>query len=79
MTKPIIFLAYANDQQNKANYLRGLSQEQRGIRMALQGIEKAGLIEIVERVNVALSDIIDVFYRFSLPKSDCYFSLCRSC
>lgn len=61
MTKPIIFLAYANDQQNKANYLRGLSQEQRGIRLALQGIEKAGLIEIVERVNVALSDIIDVF------------------
>lgn len=61
MTKPVIFLAFANDQQNKANYLRGLSQEQRSIRQALQSIEKAGLIEIVERVNVSLSDIIDVF------------------
>ena len=57
----MIFLAYANDQQNKSNYLRGLSQEQRGIRQALQSMEKAGLVEIIERVNVALSDIIDVF------------------
>ncbi|MEM7374490.1 MAG: hypothetical protein AAF587_38210 [Bacteroidota bacterium] len=59
--KPVLLLAFANDQQESARYLRGLAQELRGIRQALTPARQAGAIEIVERANASLGDIIDVF------------------
>ena len=59
--KPVIFLAFANDQVDKAKYLRGLAQELRGIRNALGPARQAKAVEIVERANATLADIIDVF------------------
>ncbi|MDX1905729.1 MAG: CHAT domain-containing protein [Bacteroidia bacterium] len=58
---PVIFLAFANDQENQARYLRGLAQELRGIRSALQPARQAGAVEVVERTNATLGDILDVF------------------
>lgn len=59
--KPVIFLAFANDQVEETRYLRGLAQELRGIRNALGPARQAKSLEIVERANATLSDIIDVF------------------
>lgn len=59
--KPVIFLAFANDQVNTAKYLRGLAQELRGIRNSLAPARQAQAVEIVERANATLGDIIDVF------------------
>ncbi|MEO1418919.1 MAG: CHAT domain-containing protein [Bacteroidota bacterium] len=59
--RPIIFLAFANEKQDNARYLRGLAQEQRGIRKALQSAHLMQAAEIVERSNCTLSDIVDVF------------------
>lgn len=61
MKPPIVFLAFANDRQNDAQYLRGLSAELSGIRLALQSARRAGRVEVVERANASLADIIDVF------------------
>lgn len=58
---PVIFLAFANDRQEAARYLRGLPEELRGIRSALNGARRAGAVEVVERSNATLGDIIDVF------------------
>lgn len=58
---PIIFLAFANDREDNTRYLRGLATELSGIRMALKPAKQAGKVEIVERANASLSDIIDVF------------------
>ena len=59
--KPVIFLAFANDQQDQARYLRGLAQELRGIRNALGPARQAQAVEIVERANATVGDILDVF------------------
>ncbi|GAB4420635.1 MAG: hypothetical protein OHK0039_34490 [Bacteroidia bacterium] len=59
--KPVIFLAFANDQQEQARYLRGLADELRGIRNALGAARQAQAVEIVERANATLTDILDVF------------------
>jgi hypothetical protein len=59
--KPVIFLAFANEQADEARYLRGLAQELRGIRNALLPARQAQAVEVVERANATLSDILDVF------------------
>ncbi len=59
--KPVIFLAFANDRQDNARYLRNLPLELNGIRKALQEAEKQGLCEVVERANVTVEIIFDVF------------------
>lgn len=58
--KPIIFLASANDQEGN-QFLRKLSVEMSGIRKALREAERADLCELVERANVTIDDILDVF------------------
>ncbi len=58
---PVIFLAFANDRQAQARYLRGLAEELRGIRSALNAARRANAVEVVERSNATLGDIIDVF------------------
>ncbi|MEZ4824694.1 MAG: CHAT domain-containing protein [Bacteroidia bacterium] len=59
--RPVIFLAFANDQVDSARYLRGLAQELRGIRTALSAAKQAKALDIVERANATLADIVDVF------------------
>jgi WD40 repeat protein/DNA replication protein DnaC len=59
--KPVIFLAFANDRVNDTLYLRNLSEEQRGIRNALNIAVKAELCEVVTRSNASIEDILDVF------------------
>jgi hypothetical protein len=59
--KPVIFLAFANDREDSARYLRNIPAEHNGIRKALQEAEKQGLCEIVERANASIENIIDVF------------------
>ncbi len=61
MDPPVILLAFANDRRDNARYLRGLADELRGIRQALQPAKRAGKVDIVEIANASLSDIIDVF------------------
>ena len=60
--KPIIFLAFANDRDDRVRYLRNLPEEARRIRQALELAAKAGLCEIVERPNATVKDILDVFH-----------------
>jgi hypothetical protein len=59
--RPVIFLAFANDKLDTARYLRNLPKELDGIRRALQKAVQAGLCEVVERANVTIDDILDVF------------------
>ncbi|MGD2086401.1 MAG: hypothetical protein PVH61_09490 [Candidatus Aminicenantes bacterium] len=59
--KPVIFLAFANDRVDDAAYLRNLPNELRGIREELEEAKNEGLCEVVERSNVTIEDILDVF------------------
>lgn len=57
---PIIFLAFANDRDNTAGYLRNLPIEARLLRDALQPWKKKGLCEVLERNNSTAADIFNV-------------------
>lgn len=57
-TKPVIFLATADD---KDRPLRQLPAELRAIRQALAHAETAGLCELVERTSLTADDLRDVF------------------
>lgn len=57
---PVIFLAYANDRIDPANYLRDLVAEIRAIRQIIQA-EASPPYELVVRPNATLEDIIEVF------------------
>lgn len=59
--KPVIFLAFANDRVRPRAYLRNLPEELRLIREALTEAVNGGICEIVERANVTLDEIIEVF------------------
>jgi hypothetical protein len=61
MPKPIIFLAFANDKQDNARYLRNLSVERKGILEALLPLEKENTLEIVNISDTTLTDIANVF------------------
>lgn len=61
MKKPVIFLAFANDKVDETRYLRNLSVELHAIRTWLLQAEADGLCELVERMSVTVSDIIEVF------------------
>lgn len=61
MPKPVIFLAFANDKEDNAKYLRNLDAERKGIKNALLPLEKEGYAEVVEKVGASLSEIFDVF------------------
>ncbi|MDX2245418.1 MAG: AAA family ATPase [Bacteroidia bacterium] len=60
-TKPVIFLAFANDRQN---YLYNLTTEQRSIRSELESAEKAGLCEVVYETDTTIENIFDVFQKY---------------
>lgn len=59
MTKPVIFLAFANDRT--AGDLRSLADELRGIRAALSEGAAAGRWELVERADTSVDDLLSVF------------------
>ncbi len=59
--KPVIFLAFANDREDNAKYLRNLPVELSQIREALKEAEKNNLCEVVERANVSINAIFDIF------------------
>lgn len=59
--KPLIFLAFAQDRDDSAKYLRNIPAELRQIRAALESARNAGLCEIVERANATSKDILEVF------------------
>ncbi|MCB0853970.1 MAG: leucine-rich repeat domain-containing protein, partial [Bacteroidetes bacterium] len=58
--KPVIFLAYAN-QIDHRRHLRNLAQEMRDVRKSLSPVVRTGSVEIVERVDATIDDIVDVF------------------
>jgi hypothetical protein len=59
--KPIIFLAFANEEVGGRGYLRNLRQEARRLRDTLDQAEQKGWCEVVERPNATLDEILDVF------------------
>lgn len=61
MKKPIFFIAMANDQVGEHHYLRNLPDELRSIRSSLRRAEREGLCTIVERSNVTIDEIFDIF------------------
>lgn len=61
---PVIFLAFANDKVETARYLRNLPKELEGIRKSLYKAQQAGLCEVVERANVTIENLIDVFQEY---------------
>jgi len=61
MNKPIIFLAFANDRQDNARYLRNLPKELDEIRRALDRAVLQGLCEVIFEANTTAKEILDVF------------------
>lgn len=59
--KPVIFLAFANDKEDNARYLRNLPKELDGLRKALNPAVQAGLCEVVERASATIEQMLDTF------------------
>ena len=60
-TKPVIFLAFANDRGGNIGYLRNLPEEARQVQAALAAAPQAGLCEVVVHQNVTVETVCDVF------------------
>ena len=60
MPKPLIFLAFANDRDDREQYLRNLPEEARHLEAALKEAEDKNLCEIVSKSNVTLDQVLDV-------------------
>jgi hypothetical protein len=60
-SKPVIFLAFANDRDDTVGYLRNLPDEARRLRDVLQPAQQAGLCEVEVRTNSTADDIFKVF------------------
>ena len=58
---PAIFLATANDRDDRARYLRNLPEEARQVRRGLAAAEGRGHCELVLRPNATAGEILDVF------------------
>lgn len=61
--RPVIFLAFANEKEQAARYLRGLAIEQRKLKAALEPAVDAGLCELVVESNATLESIINTFQK----------------
>lgn len=57
--KPVIFLAFANDKVDNANYLRNLADEKR----SLEAIFQDRNCELIIKTNASIEDIFDTFRR----------------
>jgi formylglycine-generating enzyme required for sulfatase activity len=58
---PIIFLAFANEQDRSGQYLRDLPEEVRRLQATLEQAQGEGLCQVVVRPNATLDDILGVF------------------
>lgn len=59
---PVLFFAFANDQDERAHYLRRLAEEARRIRKALEDMAvRNDLCELVIRQNATVDEVLDVF------------------
>ncbi len=59
--KPVIFLAFANDREK---YLYELAKERDGIRDALQGVEEAGLCQVIYEPDATIDRIRQTFQKY---------------
>lgn len=59
MSKPVIFLAFANDKEDNARYLRELANEKR----ALEAVFQDKPCELIIKTDTTIEDIFDVFRR----------------
>jgi hypothetical protein len=57
-SKPIIFLAFANDRDDRVRdrYLRNLPEEARRLQQALEAAEREDLCEVVVKQNATIDD-----------------------
>lgn len=62
---PIVFLVFANEQEEHARYLRTLAEEARRLRRALEQAETQGLCHLEVRTNTTLGDIRDGFRKYA--------------
>lgn len=58
---PIVFLAFANEQEQGNAYLRSLPVEQRTLVRILEQAKDAGKCELVVKYNATIDDIFDTF------------------
>ncbi len=61
IAKPILFLATANDRDDRARYLRNLAEEARQVQRILAAAEQRGHCELVVRQNATAGDVLDIF------------------
>jgi WD40 repeat protein len=62
--KPVVFLAFANEQEHRVSYLRKLPDESRNLRRALEEAADKGLCEPVVRTNATLDDCLEVLRKY---------------
>ena len=65
-SKPIIYLAFANDRSGKEDYLTSLKKERVSIRRQLKKSERAGLCEVYVEPDATIDD---VFAFFNAPEN----------
>ena len=59
--KPVLFLTFANDRDDRVRYLRNLPKETRRLREALRIAERDGLCETEIRTNATVDEILNAF------------------
>jgi hypothetical protein len=70
---PVIFMAFANEQEQASAHLRGLAAEQRGLANLLDRAKDKGVCEYVVKYNATVQDIFDTFQKESLRGRICIF------
>ncbi|MCC6454684.1 MAG: CHAT domain-containing protein [Caldilineaceae bacterium] len=59
---PVLFLAFANNQDDPMGYLHSLPEEVRQLRAALEPAQASGLCEVVVQENATVDEVLQVFY-----------------
>ncbi len=65
---PVLFLAFANDRDERARHLRNLAEEARQLQGSLRRAEKSRLCEVVVRQNASVDDILAVLHDPALER-----------
>ena len=63
MSLPLFLLAFANDREDGARYLRNVPQELRQITEALEQAKSAGLCDYISIPNATLKQLLDTFQK----------------
>ena len=59
--RPVIFLAFANEQDDRARYLRKLPEELARVQSRLETADARTLCEVVVKTNTTVNQLLDVF------------------